>query len=372
MKKTFLDTNRFVRPGVLKMDSYVPVLPPEALSEKMGIPAERIIKLDANENPYGPSPKVQQALAQFCNYHIYPDPNHTRLRALLEKYVGVDKEQIIAGAGSDELIDLIMRVFLEPGDKVINCVPTFGMYTFLTDVCGGEVISVKRTGDFAVDIPAVLAAIDDRTKLIFIASPNNPTGNLISFEDVQKLLDTGRIVIVDEAYYEFARATVLPLVQEYNNLIVLRTFSKWAGLAGLRVGYGIVPKSIIEHLWKIKQPYNVNIAAEIAACESLSDFNNIKQTIDAIIAERNNLHAALSNLDFLRPLPSSANFIYCAVTRGEAKQIVDELMKDGITIRYYDTPLLKNAIRISVGKPEHTETLITSLKSIGESLEKSI
>ena len=369
MKQSTMDSDRLVRKRVLSMQGYVPVLPPETLAEHAGIPANRIIKLNGNENPYGCSPRVQEALGRYGEYHIYPDPDQSKLRALLESYTGIGREHIIAGAGSDEVMDILMRVFLEPGDNLINCTPTFGMYSFLANVCGADEVEVRRTPNFAVDVPAVLKAVDARTKLIFIASPNNPTGNLTPLRDVEAILDTGKIVVVDEAYFEFSKETVASLVEKYDNLVVLRTLSKWAGLAGLRLGYGIVPTKIALHMWKIKQPYNVTSAAEIAACESLADLDYLKNTIDAILSERENLFDGLAGLDFLKPLPTQANFIYCEVLRGHAKAIVDSLQDDGIFIRFFDTPLLKNSLRISVGKPEHTQAVISSLRNIGEKLE---
>ncbi|MBI2864386.1 MAG: histidinol-phosphate transaminase [Chloroflexi bacterium] len=359
-----------LRQDLLEAEEYVPIVPLEVLSEQVGIPMERLIKLDGNENPYGCSPRVNRALQAFAWLHIYPDPGHSELRRRLASYVGLDAGHIIAGNGSDELIDLVLRLVLAPGDGVVNCVPTFGMYSFNTAICGGRVIEVPRTADFAIDARAVKQAIDARSKLIFVASPNNPTANLTPRETIIELLDTGLIVFVDEAYYEFAGgATVADLVPHYDNLIVARTFSKWAGLAGLRVGYGIVPKPIVKHLWKIKPPYNVNAAAQVAAVEALADLEFRDRTVKAILAERDNLMAGLTALDFLQPCPTDANFIFCYVRRGSARAIKEELDKQGIFIRYFDKPLLRNALRISVGKPEHTAALLDALTKIGRELE---
>ena len=150
-------------------------------------------------------------------------------------------ERIVAGHGSNTLIDLIVRLFVGPGDEVINCVPTFDMYRFSTEICGGTVVNVNRDDNFAVDVKAIKAAINRKTKLIFLATPNNPTGNIVPRQDILEIIDTGVPVVVDEAYYEFSGETVMPLVEQYQNLMVLRSFSKWAGLAGLRVGYGVFP-----------------------------------------------------------------------------------------------------------------------------------
>ena len=238
------------------------------------------------------------------------------------------------------------------------------MYPFSTDVCVGKVVSIPREPDFSVNVPAIKEAIDKRTKVIFIASPNNPSGNVTSEQIILELLKSGIVVVIDEAYFEFSNLTVAPLVPKHSNLIVLRTFSKWAGLAGLRVGYGIFPSKIVKYLMKIKQPYNVNAAAQVAALESLKDMSYLRGTIKAIIDERERMLTKLSQLDWLRVYPSQANFILCSVLNGKAKAIYEGLQKKGIFVRYFDTPQLKDCVRISVGKPEHTDALIAALQEI--------
>jgi histidinol-phosphate aminotransferase len=358
------DVENLIRPQLLEIEEYSPISPPEVLSQRAGIPEEKLIKLDGNENPYGCSPKVRRALANYSHYHIYPDPEQREFKKLLAEYVGIDQKYIVAGSGSDELIDLILRLFIEPGDEAISCVPSFGMYPFSTRVCGGRIVEVPRTGGFAVDVAAVKAAMSERTKILFLASPNNPTGNLTPQRDILELVDDGMVVVVDEAYYEFSGVTAAGLVPQHDNLIVLRTFSKWAGLAGLRVGYGIFPTKLASHLMKIKPPYNVNAAAQVAVRESLRDIDYLHGTVKAIVQERGHLFHLLEEFTFLKPLPSQANFILCRVLEGNARQICDELSKSGIFIRYFDTPLLKNYIRISVGKPEHTDALIKALRKV--------
>ena len=284
----------------------------------------------------------------------------------MSEYVGIDAEHILVGSGSDELIDLILRLFLEPGDEVVNCPPTFGMYSFVTAVCGGRIVDVSRDGDFAINVSYIKRVLGARTKVIFLVSPNNPSGNTIPRGDIIELLDAGKIVVVDEAYYEFSGMTVADLVPGYGNLIVLRTFSKWAGLAGLRVGYGIFPLPIAHHILNIKPPYNVNVAATVAACESLSDLDYLREKVAAIVKERARLFIELGRFNFLRVFPSEANFILCSVLNGKARDIYEGLRKRGIFIRYFDTPLLKDYIRISIGKPEHSDAVITALSEMAD------
>ena len=196
-----MDIKKLIRPELAAMGGYTPIEPIEILEQQVG---GKIVKLDGNENPYGCSPKVYQALASYPYYHIYPDPEQRELRQALEKYTGLDSRHIVCGSGSDELIDLILRLFLKPGDKVINCSPTFGMYPFSTEICGGEVIDVPRDEEFAIDIAGIKKTLNEKTKVIFVASPNNPTGNAITEREIVELVDTGRIVVVDEAYFEFS------------------------------------------------------------------------------------------------------------------------------------------------------------------------
>ena len=356
---------RFIRPDLITFGGYSARTSPETLEGKVEVPIENIIKLDANENPYGCSPRVSQALATCPYLNIYPDNSQTRLRKLLEGYSGVDAKHIVAGSGSNQLIDLVLRLFISKGDEVINCVPTFGIYRFSTELCGGTLVEVPRDEKFAVNISAVKAAISGKTKIIFLANPNNPTGTITPQQDILELLDTGLPVLIDEAYYEFSGQTVAPLVNRYENLMVLRTFSKWAGLAGLRVGYGLFPPKIADYLLRIKIPYNVNVAALVAVEESLKDADYLMGRVKAIIAERGRLFSELEKLEWLKPFPSQANFILCSVLNGEARELRQKLQDKGILVRYFDEPPLRNFIRFSVGKPEHTDALIKALQKIG-------
>jgi len=358
-------SKKLIRQHLNALDPYEPIDPVEVLAERAGIPVEQVIKLDGNENPHGCSPRVQQALADSNSYNIYPDPLNREIRQLIEDHTSIDSKYIAVGSGSDELIDNLLRMTLEPGDKVINCPPTFGMYPFSATVNAGQTVSVPRKDDYSVDVVAVKTAVDAQTKVIFITSPNNPTGNLTSVEDIKALLKTGALIVVDEAYYEFTGgATVADLVPLHENLVVLRTFSKWAGLAGLRVGYGFLPEKLNDINYCMKMPYNITVAAQIAVRETFRDMDYMRQTIDAIIAERGRLFEKLKSQGTLDPIPSSSNFILCRVLKGEAKTIKQSLADKGIFIRYFNKPGLTNMIRISVGKPEHTDAVVAALNEL--------
>jgi histidinol-phosphate aminotransferase len=350
---------------IANLPPYTPIEPFEVLSEKVGRAPGEIIKLDANENPYGMSPRARAALANLPYGHIYPDPESRALRAALSRFTGAPAEALLAGAGADELIDLIMRVTLSPGDAIINCPPTFGMYAFDADLNNAKVVNVSRNPDFSLDVDGILEAAGKFSpKLIFLTSPNNPDGSLIPPPVLQKLLALPSLIVLDEAYIEFSGADSLcTCVPDYNNLIVLRTFSKLAGLAGLRVGYGAFPSWLMPTLWKAKQPYNVNVAASAAAIASLEDPDYLDWTVRTLVAERERLARELSTFNFLTVYPSSANFILCRVSpEVNAAQLKADLAeKHGIFIRYFNKPGLEDCIRVSVGRPEQTDALLKAL-----------
>ncbi|NJM08245.1 histidinol-phosphate transaminase [Candidatus Gracilibacteria bacterium] len=357
-----------MRPEIADLEAYTPIVPLDVLAARLGLPIEQLIKLDANENPYGPAPQALAALAGEPHYAIYPDPESGQLRQRLAEYTGQPTARVVCGAGADELIDLLLRIFIAPGDMVIDCPPTFGMYAFDTGVCGGRVLTVPRRADFSLDLAGIEAAAERGAKLLFLTSPNNPTGNLTPLDEIERLLKLPLLVVVDEAYIEFAAHAGAPSVGawvgRYANLAVLRTFSKWAGLAGLRVGYGLLPELVAEQVWKIKQPYNVNLAAQAAAIASLDNRAYLIQNVARIVAERERLFAALQTIDYLHPYPSQANFVLCRVLRGEAATIKNELARQGILVRYYRTSLLHDCLRISVGRPEQNAALLCALQEM--------
>jgi histidinol-phosphate aminotransferase len=359
---------RLIKSGLVNFKGYSARESAEALEGELAVPAEGVIKLDANENPYGCSPKVNRALEACPDLNIYPDAAQTELKELLAGYTGVGAGRIVAGSGSGDLIDLLLRLLVEPDDEVIACVPAFSMFRFSTRMYGGRLVEVPRDRDFAVTVSAVKTAISKKTKLILLDNPNNPSGNLTPQQKILEIADTGLPLLVDEAYVEFAGETVLPMVSQYQNLMVLRTFSKWAGLAGLRVGYGIFPPEIAAYLMTVKLPYNVNVAAIVAVRESLGDIDYLMGNVRAIIAERERLFTELKKLKLLIPYPSRANFILCSVRDGLAAELHQRLKGRGIMVRYFDTPLLENSIRISAGKPEHTDALIRALRDIEEEM----
>jgi histidinol-phosphate aminotransferase len=352
-----------IRDAVRDLAPYTPLPSIDRLAEGVGLPVERILKLDQNENPYGPSLRVQEALASYDRFGLYPDSEGRAARARLAAYVGMPAERLLLGNGADELIDLLYLLTLDAGDEVIVAPPTFGVYAARASLFGGRVVNVPRRADFGLDMEALAAAVTPRTKLIVIVSPNNPTGNTIDQEQLVRLLGLGPLVVLDEAYIEFAQRSFVPLAREFDNLVVLRTLSKWAGLAGLRLGYGIFPTELMPYLWQIKPPFNVNAAALLATEATFDDFHWVRSSVARLRIERGRLYRNLRKLNLLQPYPSQGNFILCRVIHGEAARLRGRLAELGIMVRGYEGELA-GFLRISVGRPEDTDTLMKALLSI--------
>lgn len=362
----------FVRPDIIEMKPYTPIVPFEVLSKRLGRDPQEIVKLDANENPYGPSPKALEALRNGQFFHIYPDPEANMLRSALADYVQMPRERLMAGMGADELIDLVLRVILAPDDVVVDAPPSFGMYPFSTAVNSATYLPIPRINGFDLDIDAIEKAVSEtaNVKVVFACSPNNPNGSLINDADLKRLLALPVVVILDEAYIDFAMIdgakSRMNWTLEYDNLVVLRTFSKLAGLAGLRVGYGAFPEWLLPHMWKIKQPYNVNVAAMLAATAALEDRDWLQEKMHLIVAERKRMVEQLKQFDYLQPFDSTSNFVLFRVNGRSALDLKLALEQQGVFVRYFKKEGVDNCIRITAGRPEDTDALIKALRAIDD------
>ncbi len=366
------DPESLLNPYLRDMAEYVPVQPFEVLSQELGLPPERIVKLDANENPFGPPQVVLDALAEYPYYHIYPDPEQQALRRAVAQAYAVPFESVAMGSGVDELLDCICRFFLAPADSILNLPPTFGMYSFDARLTGAAVREVWRQADFRVDMDAVEEAIAESPahaeggiKVVFATAPNNPSGTWFPDADLRRLLALPVLVVLDEAYVDFAlRASRMDWVARYPNLIVLRTFSKAMGIAGLRLGFGIFPDWLMPYFWKCKQPYNVSAAAMAAGLASLHHMEAVQDTVRQMQAARAALLADLQPIPYLEGYPSEANFVLCRVLGRNARSLWQRLRDKGILVRYYHQPGLEDCIRISIGRPEQMSRLMTVLHSL--------
>jgi histidinol-phosphate aminotransferase len=350
-----------LRDDLEELEEYVPIKPLDVLAAELGLPVERLVKLDANENLYGPHPEVLKA-AQDAPYHIYPDPGQQALREAIAGFVGAEPDQIVAGTGADDLIDVIIRLAMPKA--VVIPTPAFGMYRFLAKVSRVEPLEVPRRPNFDLDVVAIKHAVQAGGGIVFLTSPNNPTGNPVNRAELEAICALERIVVVDEAYIEFGGESCVPLIQRYPNLVVLRTFSKWAGLAGLRVGYSVSAPELAGHMMAIKQPYNVNVAADFAARAAIAHFGEIRETIACIVAERDRMAKLCAELGWLTPLPSQANFVLFKVEGRDAGEVVAALRAKGVLVRHYSRADLAGYIRISAGRPEDTDRLMEALRSL--------
>lgn len=343
------DLNNLVRENVKSLKPYA-----SARDEFKGF-AEGMVFLDANENPF------QNGVNR------YPDPQQRSIKAVLAEQKGVFEDQILLGNGSDEVLDLIFRGFCEPNqDSVITLPPTYGMYKVLAATNAIANIEVLLDSDFEPKIVEIIGRIDSNTKLIFICSPNNPTGNSFDPSKIEKLLQTfNGIIIIDEAYIDFSKnESWVNRLNEFPNLIVTQTLSKAYGMAGIRLGICYASKEIIAILNKIKPPYNVNELTQLKALKCLSNMHNVSKEVTKILKERKWLETALSSIDFIEEIfPSDANFILVRVD--DADQRYEQLISKGIVIRNRSTqPLCENTLRFTVGTEKENKKLITTLKEL--------
>ncbi len=320
---------------------------------------EASVFLDANENSFG-SPLD-------TNYNRYPDPLQFKLKQKIAEIKGVPPRNTFVGNGSDEAIDLLFRSFCRPGiDNVITVPPTYGMYEVSANINDIEVRKVPLQTDFQLNLEGIAEAIDENTKLIFICSPNNPTGNSIDRDAIQTILTNfSGLLIVDEAYINYSRQkTFIQELTEFSNLVVLQTLSKAWGLAGLRIGMAFASEEIIEVLNRVKPPYNINQASQQLALDALANVEQVNTWIRETIVERDNLIKVLAELAFVQTIfPSDANFLL--VKTSDPKSIYNILVEKGIIVRDRSKiELCEGCLRITVGTPEENELLIRTLQNI--------
>jgi histidinol-phosphate aminotransferase len=349
MKNNF-DINTLARENVLKMKPYS-----SARDEFKDFDVAQMVFLDANENPFE------------TGVNRYPDPQQVNVKAVLAKQRNIMPSQILLGNGSDEVLDLLFRAFCEPTtDNVITLPPTYGMYGVLANINNVENKEVLLSTDFEPQVDAILDAVTENTKILFLCSPNNPSGNSFSDESVVSLLQNfNGLVVIDEAYIDFSlKQSWVNELDEYPNLVITQTLSKAYGLAGIRLGICYASSQVIAVLNKIKPPYNVNELTQKRALERLADKEKVKNEIDTIIRQREDLLKVLLDVKFVSKIyPTEANFILIKVD--DANKRYQELINKGIVIRNRTTqPLCDNCLRLTIGTAEENKKLMEALKSI--------
>lgn len=331
------------------------------------------IRLMGNENPYGPSPKVIDALKEAIKrINRYPSPTYADLVEKIAEYASVKPENILLGAGSLEIMDAVFRAFLNPGDNIILSAPTYKPYILRIKLCGGNLALIpmkKNENGFSRDMEKILESINSKTKAIVFINPNNPTGTPLTQEELEKVLDKPILIVIDEAYYEFCGKTFAPLIEENENVIVIRTLSKAFAMAGLRIGYAIANQNLVDYISRVQIPFRVTELTMHAAKTALNDIEYARETIRKILDERERLFNELSKIEGLKPYPSAANFILVKVTHEKfsAEELSSLLLGKRIIVREFTGALgLEDGgyIRISVGTREQNDKLISSFKSI--------
>lgn len=365
--------NRVISPHILAIPPYVAGKPVAELHREMGIPDA--IKMASNENPLGPSPLAMRAVEdRLESAHIYPESSAPELRAALSDRFGLPADHFILGNGSDEIMEMAAHLLIKSGDEAIMGENAFSMYRISVQAFAGRAIRVPLK-KYAYDLPAMAKAVTDRTRLIFIAIPNSPTGTIVSraeFDAFVRDLPTDRLLLViDEAYREYVGEHVdCPHGIDYINgslpVLVLRTFSKIFGLAGLRIGFGMAQTWLIELLNRIRPPFNVNVLAQWAALAALEDEDHLQRTLRVTGEGLQYLNRELRALGF-EAVPSHANFItFC--TGGNAAPIYEGLLKEGIIVRHLKSFGMENCIRVTVGRDWENKRFIKALKKVMESL----
>jgi histidinol-phosphate aminotransferase len=343
----------YFRSNIRAMQAYVPGEQPRD---------DGYIKLNTNENPYPPSPRVFAALRAAINstLRLYPELLSDSLRAVAASIYGVKAENIIAGNGSDELLSMLLRSVVGPGDRVAYATPTYSLYETLIEIQGGVKAVVQYPDDFSV--PQALAA--QEAPLTFLCNPNSPSGTLVSLQEIDRLARAvSGVLVVDEAYVDFADgegASVLPLIRQLPNLVVLRTFSKSFSLAGMRIGLAFAPQEIIAGMTKVKDSYNVNRLSLVAAKAALEDLSWMARNVRRIQRSRRKLIAGVKKLGF-HVLPSQANFVLARKPGENLKDVYEGLKRQKILVRYFDMPGLRDCLRITVGTPREVAALLVAL-----------
>ena len=338
-----------------------------SIARRHRIAEEAVVRFDLNTSPYKPIEILREIELERIDVHQYPDTSYFSLRNRLADYTGFSVDSFVVTNGADEALDIIAKTFLNSGDEAIISVPTYSYFRIVTELMGCTPRYVNRVQrDFSDDIDAILSNVTERTKIIFLCSPNNPTGNLTSRRDVEKLLsETDATVVVDEAYYEFCSRTLADLTLKYDNLAIVRTFSKAFSLAGARVGYIIAAEETVKWLNKVRPPNSLSIISLHLAEKALERVDTMRQNVKLLMEEKEFMYKQLSALEGVKVFPSEANFLLVKFLKGSADRIHAELMRRGMVLRNLSSvPMLENCLRITIHKPENNRKLLDILKDI--------
>jgi len=357
-----------VRKSVFALEPYEWEPSNQQIAARAGIDPRHVIRFDTNSSPYAPTTLLREILANLDDLHVneYPDTSYFAIRKLLSQYCNVDPEQLTITNGADEGLDIAAKTFIDEGSNAVISVPTYSMYRIVAQVMGGHVREVLRKEDFSDDTEAILKAIDERTGIVFLCSPNNPTGNVASHETLEMILDrTDATVVVDEAYYEFCGESFADYTKKHENLVIVRTFSKAFGMAGARVGYLIAHKNSTELMSRVRPPNSLSVISLKLAEMSLENIGLMKEHVTKITAERERVAHALAKISGLSVLPTKTNFLLVRFRERTASEVYEELLRSGIVSRDVSKlPLLANILRFTIRTREHNDLLIDKIRSL--------
>lgn len=357
----------FANQHVLELVAYQPGKPIEETARELGLAPHDIVKLASNENPLGPSPKAVEAVARAAaGVNIYPDGAAFRLRSAIAEFCGVEFDQTVVGTGSSEVIELMCHALLNPQAEVVAARHAFSMYPVMSQLFGSTYVEVPNKPDWTHDLNGFLDAVTDRTRIIFITNPTNPVGTVVTQHEIDEFMDKVPehvLVCFDEAYREFSDnpPDTLKFVREGRNVIVLRTFSKAYGLAGLRVGYGVAPEHVTGMLHKARAPFNLHVLAQEAALAALADAEHVRRTVENNAAGMRFYEDAFREMG-LEWIPSQGNFILVKV--GQGRKVFNDMLARGVIVRAQDGYGLPEWIRISIGTPAENARCLEVLREV--------
>ncbi len=360
-------SDNLVAENIARLKPYHPGKPIEEVQRELGL--TDIIKLASNENPLGPSAKAVAAIRDAAaKVSIYPEGAAPMLRAAVAERFDIDPDSLVFGNGSDEILHLICETFLVPGDETVQGDPSFAMYEIYATLANATVVKVPLT-DYTHDLDKMADAVTDKTRVVFIANPNNPTGTLVTQKQVERLLERlpERVVLVlDEAYDEYVenpdKPNLIPLIKEGRNIVVSRTFSKLYALAGLRVGFGIAPPALAGYMNRARSPFNVNLVAQAAAVAAWGDADHVRESVATNAAGKRQIYDALEKAR-IGYVPSEANFVLIDVAR-DSREVFDSLLKRGVIVRAGYGLGLPNHIRVTIGSQSQNERFLGELLAV--------
>ncbi len=356
------------RDEIVRLEAYSWETPTWEIAKRYGLRVGDVVRMDLNTSPYNPGKWLRRLAGNIERVRVneYPDTSYRETREMLSSYTGVEPESIMITNGADEAIDIICKSYLDAGREAVISSPTYSYFRVSAEIMGSKVVAVPRLPDFADDLEGILSSINSRTSLIFLCSPNNPTGDTVKVETLRRILEEfDGVVVVDEAYYEFCGETFTPLLSRYGNLVVVRTFSKAWSMAGARVGYLMAGGEVMGYLNKVRPPNSLSVISLALVAYALRDRGTMEGYVKRIISERERMFKQLSTIDGLTVYPSKANFLLIKFHRADAGMVHEELIREGLVLRRLaSTPPLSNCLRLTVSTPRHNNMLLRKIRKL--------